>query len=162
MSSIHPSLHQMTRIWAISLFLTWLVGFVFLLVAPFLRNFLPSGWPTWPISLAGGYVMIVCPILFVVMVLRYRRASWVLAHANPQSRTVIAAEKARAGRGWYYQIRLAEGEQPREIMRILIPPRDPVVMVGQAVLLYLDPEPNRMAALQIPTGQVAWASHLYF
>lgn len=162
MSSIHPSLHQMTRVWAISFFLTWLVGLTLLILAPFLRPLMPLGWPTWPISLTGGYIMIVSPIIFIVMVRRYRRASWVLAHVVPKSRTVIAIEKTRTGRGWAYQVRLAEGEQTREIMCLLIPPRNPGVAVGQTVWLYFDPEPSRMAALQTSAEQIAWLHPLRF
>lgn len=162
MSGIHPSLHKMTRLWAVSFLLTWIVGVMLLIVAPFSGDLMPPGWPTWPISLTGGYVMIISPILFVIMIRRYRRASWMLAHVNPQSRMVVTVEKIRTGQRGYYRVRLAEGEQPQEILRILIPPRDPVVTVGQTVFLYLDPTANQMAALQTPSGQVVWVSPVHF
>jgi hypothetical protein len=161
MSGIHPSLHKMTRLWAVIFLLTWMVGVMLLIIAPFLRDLMPPGWPTWPVSLAGGYVMIISPILFVVMIRRYRRASRVFAQAQPQSRTVIAVEKTRTGQRGYYRVRLAEGEHPQELMRILIPPRDPVVTVGQTVFLYLDPPANQMVALRTPSEQVVWVSPVH-
>lgn len=162
MRNIHSSLHKATIIWGASLLLTWIVGIMLLVVAPFLPDFAPLDWPTWPVALAGGHVMIVCPVLFIIIIRRYRRASWILAHAIPQSRVVIAIETIRTRGGWYYKVRLAEGEQPREVMRILIPPHKSVVKVGDVVSLYLDPPANRMVALQAPSGEIAWLAWSYF